>query len=87
MRELAHSESWILVTLAVSATDAEMKKKTRLKGLSIFKAVQELFQITTGKVIVSYLNYLLNFSKSQKHFFLKLYCLKNTKEIFDKTLP
>ena len=27
MRELAHSESWILVTLAVSATDAEMRKK------------------------------------------------------------
>ena len=27
VRELAHSESWILVTLAVSATDAEIKKK------------------------------------------------------------
>ena len=27
MRELAHSESWILVTLAVSSTDAEKLKK------------------------------------------------------------
>ena len=30
MRELAHSESWILVTLAVSSTDAVKMKKNLL---------------------------------------------------------
>ena len=61
VRELAHSESWILLTLAVSATDAEMReKKQDWKGFQYSRLRRSYFQITTEKVIVSYLNHLLD---------------------------